>query len=101
MTTGGVIALIKALGGSGGGPSGGGVLVVNDVNGTLDKTYAEILASTVPVVILGASDDQKYWNLVSAIYDYDGAYSVVISESIVYATDSASGYPANTGPKYD
>lgn len=43
MTTGEVIALIKAL--SGGGGSGGGVLVVTDTNGTLDKTAGEIFAA--------------------------------------------------------
>lgn len=47
MNTGEVIALIKAFGGGGGGSSGGGVLVVHDVDGTLDKTWAEI-AEAVP-----------------------------------------------------
>lgn len=47
MTTGEVISLIKAFGGGGGGSSGGGVLVVHDVDGTLDKTWAEI-AEAVP-----------------------------------------------------
>lgn len=43
MNIGEVIALIKAFGGSGGGSSGGGVLVVHDVDGTLDKTWQEIV----------------------------------------------------------
>ena len=42
MNTGEVIALIKAFGGSGGGSSGAGVLVVTDTDGTLDKTWKEI-----------------------------------------------------------
>ena len=55
MTTGEVIALIKAFGGSGGGSSGGGVLVVHDADGTLDKTFKEIhdafTNGALPVVI--------------------------------------------------
>lgn len=58
MTTGEVIALIKAFGGGGGGSSGGGVLVVHMSAGTLDKTWAEIAdaVSEKPVLIIFVND---------------------------------------------
>lgn len=51
MTTGEVIALIKAFGGGGGG-SGGGVLVVTDTDGTLDKTAGEIMAAAETMAVI-------------------------------------------------
>ena len=92
------IALIKALGGgsSGGGSSGGGVLVVNCVNDTLDKTWAEINASTVPVVIHNIYDGGTGWEYVSDIFcndDTDTYYVTVTGTDTEYAAESENGYP--------
>lgn len=94
MTTGEVIALIKSLGSSG----GGGMLVVNVSDGVLDKTYSEILASTTPVVIHQASEGASYWGFVTAVFDDDGEYTVVVTDSSAqavsyYIADSVDGYP--------
>ena len=57
MTTGEVIALIKAFGGGGGGSSGGGVLVVNMVHDEVketdytDKTWKEIHDAPMAVIV--------------------------------------------------
>ena len=51
MTTGEVIALIKAFGGGGGGSSGGGVLVVNMVDDYTDKTWKEIHDAPMAVIV--------------------------------------------------
>lgn len=97
MTTGEVIALIKAFGGGGGGSSGGGVLVVNeDENSTLDKTYAEIKsASNNAVVLLHSGDDILY--LASIGYNFiTEAYGVAFFGNKVlnqYEADAENGYP--------
>lgn len=97
MSIGEVIALIKAFGG-GGGSSGGGALVVHeDKNGTLDKTYAEIKsASNDGVVILNSSGEILYLNYIG--YDsMSSAYSVSFfgSESAFayYEAAAEDGYP--------
>lgn len=101
MNIGEVIALIKAFGG-GGGSSGGGVLVVHDVDGTLDKTWQEIhdadfavvvsdfgpIKSIKPIISTGAGiEDAPY---IAIVYDYEQA------SSIQYTTPSATGYPSFT-----
>ena len=93
------IALIKALGGGGGG--GGSVLVVHDVEGTLDKTYAEILtaAQTMPVFVFSVSADSVGINLVDWVGEDDG-FCVEIasgSGSLSYIAESANGYPSFGG----
>ena len=101
MTTGEVIALIKAFGGGGGGSSGGGVLVVTDTDGTLDKTWQEIHDSAVPVLIhLGTGWFPVFQAEQDALL---GTYSVGVIvngndgvEPLFYDTSSASGYPSYT-----
>lgn len=91
MTTGEVIALIKAFGGSGGGSSGGGVLVANFTptrdGWTCDKTYAEIVSAITggtPVIFsateYGFSGNAKYSNANSPVT----ALFFEISESTMY-----------------
>lgn len=86
------------------GGSGGGVLVVTDTNGTLDKTWQEIhdafLIGAVRITNSEASEESVY--NVNRLYSYvesntftierviNGLRGVVIS---IYATNSASGYP--------
>ena len=96
MTTGEVIALIKAFGGSGGGSSGGGVLVVHDVHGTLDKTWQEIKDAGFAILNLENTIGYLY-NITSADgYEVD-FFSVALGpafdDPLGYVADTASGYP--------
>ena len=100
MTTGEVIALIKAFGGSGGGSSGGGVLVVKrekvGENYELDKNYNEILAAIQSggAYILG--DDEyggKEIEYIANIYhdEMDEVYGVNYTKNCTYYADTATG----------
>lgn len=99
MALGTEIALIKALGGNGGGGSGGGVLVVHDMNGTLDKTWQEIHDSA-PLV--WQTDGDGGYRILVAVFEEDGDFIVTFAEpqpngNIMrsYVATSASGYPAS------
>ena len=87
---------------NGGGGSGGGVLVVNDVDGTLDKTWQEIYESDFAVLIYKDSGGKETYMLGDMIAD-SGEYDVnFISTNspdgrFSYSTDSASGYPIILG----
>ena len=82
-----------------GGGSGGGVLVVTDTDGTLDKTWQEIVDAEYSVL--------KYQNGVGS-YEYEPLSLTYtgpgVDETVIYAvsygpaqfgTTSASGYPAD------
>lgn len=96
MSIGTEIALIKALG-KGGGGSGGGVLVVHDEDGTLDKTWQEINDADFAVVLayrsnLGAIVHMpvNYCNEGKGTYDVS---CVLQGATVYYAAESASDYP--------
>lgn len=93
MSIGQVIALIKAFGGSGGGSSGGGVLVVHDVEGTLDKTWQEIwdAAGTGPVYVLISDSTERDWDLITAVIA--NAHRLSTASGVFYAAESANDYP--------
>ena len=91
MTTGEVIALIKAL--SGGGGSGGGVLVVNGTETMLDKTWQEIHDAMLSRGVVVQFDDGYITNNIE-IY-YHGAYVVYARDE--YSTATTDGYPARNG----
>lgn len=99
MTTGEVIALIKAFGGSGGGSSGGGVLVVHDTDGTLDKTWQEIhdaMESSLVVVLSNSTDT----NLVTGVmYDSEQDDPYLVYGFETYACSNTSDYPSSNGGK--
>lgn len=107
MTTGEVIALIKAFGGSGGGSSSGGVLVVTETydgnHSTLNKTWQEIHDAVVGgqmVVFQFTNDDGIFWNYLSSVESVSGYYAVNVFNSgslanVNYGTDSANGYPVS------
>lgn len=94
MNTGEVIALIKAFG-SGGGSSGGGVLVVNDVDGTLDKTWQEIADSDLCIlnyygakmIQYGGSEPIGQGKFKVFFWDF---YE---SSQVVYEADTPTDYP--------
>ena len=104
MTTGEVIALIKAFGGSGGGGGGSSVLVVHASDAelpVLDKTWTEIKDawdSGSIVITVTADNDITYLSSVPAQYGEDTfVVSFMISGTTdvnVYVATSANGYPA-------
>lgn len=75
------------------GGGGSSTLVVNDNNGTLDKTWQEI-ADAFPNVVLyedfGNSNDQ--YSMLTSINRLDAKYYVSIG-SQNYKSDSPDGYP--------
>lgn len=110
MTTGEVIALIKAFGGSGGGSSGGGVLVVNitaegEEQATMDKTWQEIYDAPFSVARMQNGQTSDMLCQISAINHRNSTYSVsviftggagssVSFNSVEFSAESANDYPA-------
>lgn len=108
MTTGEVIALIKAFGG-GGGSSGGGALVVNETisegTHTLDKTWKEISdaanAGTIIYYISQIAGDEGYIMYAQRIV-YDGvaycAYfsGIGVNQYAYFESETENGYPSYT-----
>jgi hypothetical protein len=102
MTTGEVIALIKAFGGGGGGSSGGGVLVVHeDIDtGALDKTWQEIADSDLCVLKSFTGEKLIQYRVTKPIGQ--GKYKVIVwsfsnSEQVVYEADTPTDYPVIVG----
>ena len=88
-------------GGGSGGSSGGGVLVVHLGDGdALDKTWNEIDAADVAVVVYSGSADGEAWHsreFVAYTEMTNGNYfvnTVGSGGSAAYVTNSADGYPA-------
>ena len=84
-----IIDAIKA-----GGGSGGGVLVVTDTDGTLDKTWHEIHdAMLVGGAVVSSGDDAYVAD--SAYYDAENSEYTVTAPtgSNYYVASSADGYP--------
>lgn len=87
-------------GGSGG---GGGALVVHmDENSTLDKTWNEINAADVAVIVYSNIEDGKTYHMRELVVGtalINGNYLVRAdggeSDNAMYKTDSADGYPVN------
>ena len=82
-----------------GGSSGGGVLVVTDNDGTLDKTWQEIYDGGFCVIKTGSDSDITYMPIINAFYD-DNEYGVgalyTAGETpveIFFIASSPSGYP--------
>lgn len=89
-------------GGGGGGSGGGGVLIVNDVNGTLDKTWQEIQTAmaTSVVMIYQVSSEFGFWAhfYVIQVRNADGNFIIEVSSGDQYRATSASGYPVYYDP---
>ncbi|MBP5613471.1 MAG: hypothetical protein J6X35_04940 [Bacteroidales bacterium] len=74
---------------------GGGVLVVNDVNGTLDKTWKEIHDAGFSVMVQTEGDEQYYYTLSDI---HETGYMVVYfggGTDYSYSAESANGYPTS------
>ena len=88
-----------ALAKKNGGGSGGGVLVVHDMSGTLDKTWQEIYDAGFGVVSIGADGDISYMPIVNVYRDSDeyavGALDTTQEEFAIswYLAASADSYP--------
>lgn len=81
-----------------GGGSGGGVLVVTETDGTLDKTWTEIRDALLAGGASVSHADGGAETVVSAVYNAGEGYVVGMSAVVgeyppVYIADSASGYP--------
>ena len=85
------------------GGSGGGVLVVHDVDGTLDKTWQEIhdaMLSGGAVVSYSGKPHMGLGSIVASMYNYKGGEYIIVQLSpmeittpVVYSASSADGYP--------
>lgn len=92
-----------AKGGSGGGSSGSGVLVVHYQNGALDKTWQEIHDAVVAgqfIVIQNENEDGIFWNYISSVESDSNYYAVMVlwsgtGNTSELGTDSPTGYPAS------
>lgn len=88
---------LKAIA-QGGGSSGGGVLVVTDTDGTLDKTWQEINDAGFAVVkgmgyiypVIRCLDTGANYIIGSLYYDGDEF------QNIAWRTNAADGYPTRT-----
>lgn len=77
--------------------SGGGVLVVTDTDGTLDKTWQEIHDAMLAgvVVVTRSAPLQRATIVVDTTADTQHTwYIVYIAEGEAYGVSSASGYPS-------
>jgi len=104
MKAGQIIALIKAFGGSSGGGGSDSVLVVHNVDGTLDKTWQEIhdaFVSGKVVSMLVDNGGNYFFAIATNIFENDGEsyyvyFSFVDGEVLSdgFATTTATGYPS-------
>lgn len=81
------------------GGSGGGVLVVTETEGTLDKTWQECFDAEFVVMVKFIGETEKNYNYIRSVDVYDGVYTVQADGENIYTTDSASGYPSTQDPK--
>ena len=89
--------IVDAIGSGGGGGTGGGVLVVNDNNGTLDKTWKEINdAYTLGTAVLISRFNGTAVFAVQASGLKDGSYAIQIV-GVAYVTNTEDGYPVAQG----
>lgn len=79
----------------------GGVMVINDVNGTLDKTWQEIYDAMSAGKLCIVRNDMWASNSVIAVVPVmsvaiaDGDYGVSITVDNWYHASSATGYPVH------
>ena len=83
-----------AKSGGGGGGSGGGVLVVHDVEGTLDKTWQEICDAMLSGGAVVAFENPTSVKVIAEVFNNAMGYCVVFGE-MFYASETSDGYPTN------
>ena len=76
-----------------GGSSGGGVLVVHEVEGTLDKTWQEIwdAVGTVPAYVVISDSAEIDWDQIAAVLANNHRLST--ASGVFYQAESANDYP--------
>ena len=76
---------------------GGSVFSIEDPDGTLDKTWQEILDAVanrqICIITIDNGGDSYNVNFVSDIYEDSGNYIIVTTVNGRYSTNSADGYP--------
>ena len=84
-----------------GGGSGGGVLVVTDTSGTLDKTWTEIHDAMLSGGAVVSFSETDTGSVVTAMYsDKEEAYVIIVCDRVgagqfaTYFASTASGYPS-------
>ena len=80
----------------GGGGSGGGVLVVHDVEGTLDKTWQEIYDADFAVVVQSVPSGKKKYAVTAVLRNRDNTeflVNLIEGDPASYTASSADGYP--------
>lgn len=79
------------------GGSGGGVLVVTDTDGTLDKTWQEIADADLAVVIVASESKTAHLPAYNVTESNHGVSCITLGRSGAversYQASSASGYP--------
>ena len=81
-----------------GGGSGGGVLVVTDTDGTLDKTWQEIYDAMLSGgAVISATNPPRVEMVFAVQHDTKGDIYRAFIGSSQYVASSASDYPAHVG----
>ena len=73
--------------------SGGGVLVVTDTEGTLDKTWQEIHDADLAIIRITDVNNEMFKMVTMAIIRKNNTYDIVDMYETTYSASSASGYP--------
>lgn len=89
--------IVDAIGSGGGGGTGGGVFVVNDVNGTLDKTWKEIYDAIIVGKICLIATNENNINILSVATSFvtDNNTMYGVEADCKYITNTEDGYPVN------
>lgn len=75
--------------------SGGGVLVVHDVDGTLDKTWQEIHDAMLSGgAVIDTDENETDVSTVLRVYVGKGTYFVISADDSAFSASSASDYPS-------
>ena len=77
----------------GGGGSGGGVLVVTDTDGTLDKTWQEIHDAMLVGVVIVNRGEGGIHAVIGGGYDSKQGYILSVGRNSSYTAATADGYP--------
>lgn len=79
------------------GGSGGGVLVVTDTDGTLDKTWQEMHDALLSGGAVITIDENEAKAVTATFYEpRDHSYGIVDGMGEIYFASSASGYPTQS-----
>lgn len=76
---------------------GGGILVITDTDGTLDKTWREIsdaiTAKKLCLIFMPLGPDDNNMNVVGSVFNDSEQYLVTAMSAEQYSTATENGYP--------